>query len=99
MENSTLVDKLNPNMSHHIVETAKVSDSITFTKQCHINPLVSILPDHIINKIKAIPILIRDIKDKIKLNLHSFLSNLSATWTNNNNITPHPKTCFLNSIW
>lgn len=66
MEDSSLVDKINPNTSHYIVKNAKVSDFITSNKHWGIKDLTNILPNHIINKIKAIRIPISDIKDIIK---------------------------------
>lgn len=62
----SLVDKTNPNMGHHIVENAIGSDFITSIKHQDINPLVNILPAHIINRIKAIPSSFSGIKDKTK---------------------------------
>lgn len=58
MEESSLLDKINPNMSYYIVENTKVNDFST--KHWDLSPLVNILPDHIINKIKSIliPVLI-----------------------------------------
>lgn len=41
-------------------------DFITPAKQRNVNPFVSILPDHIINKIKVILTPITDIKERIK---------------------------------
>lgn len=59
--------KVNPSMVHKIIENAKVSDFITFSRCSDINPLVNTLLDHIINKIKATPISISDIKYQIKM--------------------------------
>lgn len=56
MEGSPLIEKSNPKMSHKIVENAKVTDFITPSRCWDINPLINTLPDHIINKIKAISI-------------------------------------------
>lgn len=53
-------------MRDNIVENTKVSDFITSSRCWVINSLVNTLPGHIIYKIKAIHILISDIKDKIK---------------------------------
>lgn len=44
----------------------KAGKFITSTKHCDTNFLVNILPNHIIDKIKAIPIPTSDIKDRIK---------------------------------
>lgn len=43
-EDSPLVDKINPNMSHSIVKNVKVSDFINSTEHLDIKPLVNILP-------------------------------------------------------
>lgn len=47
------------------MERAKVSDFISPLNNETLTPFVSILPDHIINKIKAIPIPITDVKKRI----------------------------------
>lgn len=59
-----MIDKVNPNISHHIMETA---DFINSFKHWDINPLVNILPRHIINKIKVISIPTTDILDQMKI--------------------------------
>lgn len=43
MDDFTLMDKVNPNMSQYIMRNAKVSDVFTSTKQWNVNPLVNIL--------------------------------------------------------
>lgn len=92
-----LVLKNDPDMSNYIVENAKVSDFITSSRYWNNNSLVNILSDHIINKIKSIPIPIFYIKENIKWKFtsHGGFSVKSATWGNSNMITPHPKAAFL----
>lgn len=66
MKNSLLINKINPHMSHPIKENVKVNDSITPTKNWNIISLVNIIPTNIINWIKVIPILVSDLKNRIK---------------------------------
>lgn len=47
--------KFDPDMSHNIVEMAKVNNFLTSSRCWDINSLVNILLYHIINRIKAIP--------------------------------------------
>lgn len=61
-----MVDKINPNMLHYIEANAKGSDFNTPRKHWDTNSLISILPNHIINKIKAITIPISNLKDRLK---------------------------------
>lgn len=53
MEDSHLVNKNNSKTIHLIEENTKVIDLITPIKHWDTNSLINILPDHIINKIKA----------------------------------------------
>lgn len=93
IEDSPLIDKINLNMSHNTIENTEVSDFITSSKWCDINPLVNIFWNHIINKIIAIPTPISGIKDKIKekFKSHGEFSVKSVTWANNDKITTHQK--------
>lgn len=43
MEDSSLVDNINPNTNNHIVETTKFNEFITSSKYWDINPLANIL--------------------------------------------------------
>lgn len=56
MDDRSLINKTNSNRRHLINDTAKVSDYITHTKHRNMNDIRNILPNLIINKIKAIPI-------------------------------------------
>lgn len=84
-------------MRHSIEKNGKVSDCITPAKHYNTNPLINILPNNIINKFKEIQIHISDIKERIKWNSipHCEFSIKTATWTNNNKITPQLKAPFL----
>lgn len=66
MEDSPLVDKINPNMTQHMEENANVKNFVTPTKHWDTNSLVNILPNHMINKIIMILLPIYDLKDRIK---------------------------------
>lgn len=56
-----LIDKINFNMEQHVEENARVSDFITPSKNWNTYSFVDILPLHIINKIREIPIQISDV--------------------------------------
>lgn len=65
MEDSPLTSKIYPNMSHFIKENAKVF--YFFNPQNIIRlTLLSYPTNHIMNKIKAVPIHFSDLKDRIK---------------------------------
>lgn len=56
-----------------------------------------ILPNHVINKMKEIPIHIYDNKNENLRHIESSIK--TTTWTKLTKITPHPKALFLVSIW
>lgn len=67
-----------------------------------INPPISIFPSHIINKLKAIPILISYHKDRIicKLKLHGKFSTKVVTWeVMTKPILIQKRLFFKNNIW
>lgn len=72
-------------MIHFIEENSNVTDFITPIKLWDTKSLINILPKHIINNIKAIPIPIFDLKDRIawKFTSHYNFSIKIATWTDN----------------
>lgn len=82
------------------MDTTKLSDFITPQKIGTLVTLDNILTNHIINKIKAIPIFISDIEDRIKWKFTSNgqFSLKSITWANNNNNVPLPRAYCLNNI-
>lgn len=65
MEDSPLISLVDPKAKHNIVQNARVSDFIRQLRQSNLNSLVNILPKEIVNKIKAIPIPVTNIEDKI----------------------------------
>lgn len=73
IEPFSLVDKINPNMKHYITENTEVNEFISPAKNWDTNPLVNILPNHIISKIKAILIPMSNIKDRLICLMVNFL--------------------------
>lgn len=72
MEDFSLRNKINPNTNHFIVDNTKVSDLIVSIKQRDTNTLTNILANHVIKKIKAIPVTITNLRDGIAW---KFMSN------------------------
>lgn len=68
MRESPIFYKTNLYIKHLTVEESKVSDLITTGRGWNINHLIHILPNNIMNKIKAIYIPISVLKDRLHEN-------------------------------
>lgn len=62
MDDSSLVNKIRPNMEEFINNQANINNFFTIAKKRHLQVLKSILLDYIINKIGLIPF--NNIEDK-----------------------------------
>lgn len=85
-----LINRIKPNARHLIIENAIVSDFLTTKNHWDSSPFTNILLNQIINKIKAFPILITNLDDKIawKFTSTEDFSVKTITWANNNHIPP-----------
>lgn len=81
-DESPLIHNINANMEYLIEKKTKLAILVTPTTQWDTKPLINILPDHIIKEIKAIPIPITYLNDRImwRCTPYGGYSVKTATW-------------------
>lgn len=93
-----VIDYIKRDIYHFIDHDAKISEFITPSRQWHLSVLEDILLKDIIDKTKAIPILVIDDKLPWKFIINGEFSVKTATWANKGHMfTPKSKT--FNFIW
>lgn len=94
-----LIDKVPQKVMLQITETKKICYFVENNKSWNIYKLNNVLPNNIVDKITSILIPVND----IKINYLESFSNgkllvRKTSWTNNNQMSPHRRTKFLNLI-